>query len=122
MKYDQLLYLAGPYSFSPEIAFERHAAYAASLLQKGFFIFSPILHNHQLAHTYELPKDAEFWQGYNKAMLLRCTELWVMLEPGWDNSKGTQYEIAVAIETNKPIKYITLYGNGLLRVTSTAPV
>lgn len=106
-----LLYLAGPYSFNPKKAFKRHLEYAAALMNKSFLLFSPILHNHQLAHAHSLPTDNEFWSVHNKQMILRCDELWVMLEPGWWESKGTQYEISVAIDAGKPIKYVMLHGD-----------
>ena len=117
---DKLIYLAGPYSFNPKKAFVRHMAYAAALMNKGLFVFSPILHNHQLAHTHKLPTDSEFWKTHNKQMILRCDELWVMIEPGWWQSKGTQYEISIAVEAGKLVTYVMLDGDSFYVFSSPA--
>ena len=37
---------------------------------------------------------------------MRCDELYVMAEEGLETSKGTQCEIEVAKEYNKPIRYV----------------
>jgi len=102
-----LIYLAGPYSYNPALAFEMHMQYAAFLFKEGHLIFSPILHNHQLAHTHNLPTDISFWHKYNKDMLLKCDELMVIAERMlWQKSEGVQHEIKVAKEANMPISYI----------------
>ena len=104
---NNLIYLAGPYSYNPALAFEMHMQYTAFLLKEGHLIFSPILHNHQLAHTYDLPTDISFWHQYNKDMLLKCDELMVIAERMlWQESKGVQHEIKIAKEENMPISYI----------------
>jgi nucleoside 2-deoxyribosyltransferase len=102
---NKLIYLAGPYSYNPDEAYEKHLRYAGLLMQPGTFVFSPIVHNHLLAKTHNLPTDYTYWQRYNKEMVIRCDELYVMAEEGLETSKGTQYEIEVAKEYNKPIRY-----------------
>lgn len=108
-----LIYLAGPYSYDPDQAFNLHLFYAAQLLQSGALVFSPIAHNHQLAKTHGLPSDYIFWTAHNKAILQRCDELWVMLEPGWNTSKGTQQEIEFALSLSKPILYIKVTNDSI---------
>lgn len=108
---NNLIYLAGPYSFDPEAAFEIHMAYTAALLKREMLVFSPIVHNHTLAKVHNLPTDYTFWAAANRGMLLKSDELWVMAEPGWKDSKGTQYEISIAEEHYKPIKFIALKGD-----------
>ena len=105
---NKLIYLAGPYSYNPEGAFELHMKYAAHFLAQDIIIFSPIVHNHPLATTHFLPKDYLFWTNYNRALLLKCDELWVTTEPGWEESKGTLHEISIAESHKIPIKYIKI--------------
>jgi len=107
----QVIYLAGPYYYSPEAAFEQHMRYAAVLFGSNLHVFSPILHCHALAHTYSLPKDYTFWKEYNKNMVIRCDEVWVISELDWRKSQGTLYEIDVAYEYDMPVKLITLNDN-----------
>lgn len=107
----KLIYLAGPYSYNPDEAYEKHLRYAGLLMQLGTFVFSPIVHNHLLAKTHNLPTDYIYWKKYNKEMVIRCSELYVMTEKGWETSKGTQYEIEVATEYNKIIRYIRMYND-----------
>lgn len=106
---NKLIYLAGPYSYNPNEAYEKHLKYAHSLMKLDTFVFSPIIHNHVLAESYNLPTDYAYWQQYNREMVIRCDELWVIAGEELAASKGTQYEIEVAKEYNKPIKYTLLF-------------
>ena len=107
----KLIYLAGPYSYDAEAAYELHLSYTHQLMQSGLLVFSPIIHNHLLAKTHKLPTDYTYWQKHNKEMVIRCDELYVMTEKGWETSKGTRYEIEVAKEYNKPLRHILMYNN-----------
>ena len=107
----RLIYLAGAYSYNPEAAYELHLSYTHQLMQSGLLVFSPIVHNHLLAKTYSLPADYTYWKKHNREMIMRCNELYVMTEKGWEASKGTQYEMEVADEHNIPIRYIRMYNN-----------
>jgi nucleoside 2-deoxyribosyltransferase len=117
---NKLIYLAGAYSYNPEEAFLTHIAYAAKIINMGFYVFSPIAHNHPLAVTHELPTDAEFWKSHNTLMLNKCDELWVIADNGWKNSKGTQFEIAAAINSLIPVRYIALK-EGYVRISYNEP-
>ena len=106
---DKLIYLAGPYSYDPEAAFTLHMAYTAAIMENfNHLVFSPIVHNHPLAKTHTLPTDYTFWQFYNKGMILKSDEVWVMNVPEWEKSMGTQYEISVADEHGKALKHVWL--------------
>lgn len=103
---NELVYLAGPYSYNPQAAFEKHLFYTAKLMKAGFQVFSPIAHNHQLATDYDFPTDHKFWQAHNEIVLLKCDEVFVMTEPGWQNSKGVQFEINLALDSLIPVRYL----------------
>lgn len=69
----------------------------------GVHAYSPIVHCHELAKIAELPKTAEFWEKYNFAMLERADALWVLMLPGWEDSKGCAAEAQEASRLKKPI-------------------
>lgn len=117
---NKLVYLAGPYSYNPQAAFEKHLLYTAKLMIAGFQVFSPIAHNHQLAVDHGLPTDHEFWQAHNKIVLLRCDEVFVMTEPGWQNSKGTQFEINLARDSLIPVRYLKV-ADDMISIKHTPP-
>lgn len=90
-------YLASPYS-SPnktiqEIRYKFALRATAWLMQKGFHVFSPIVHCHELAKEFALPRDAEYWKEYNFCMLERADHLHLLLVDGWEESRGMRQEI-----------------------------
>jgi len=104
------VYLASPYTHGdPKIVEERAAAaanFTAAHLRKGVFIYSPIVHCHELAKTHDLPKDFEFWKSYNFAMLSKASELWVLTLAGWEVSKGVREERTFAKSFNLPLLFV----------------
>lgn len=105
-----MIYLASPYSHDSEAV--RHHRYrsvmrvTAGLLAQGHFIYSPILHCHELARHHELRTDFAFWQNYNFDMLAHADELFVLTLVGWQKSVGVQAEIAFAQERGIPVKFV----------------
>ena len=95
-----MIYLASPYSHNnPSVMqarFKMAEKYTALLLQQGRVIFSPIVHCHELAKTYELPTDFAFWANYCLGMLEKADELWVLGLDGWRHSAGVTAEIKFA--------------------------
>ncbi len=104
------IYLASPYSSSHEdVRQQRHDAVenlTAQLLSQGFHVFSPIVHCHPMALKYDLPKDIDFWHRYDRMMLSKASMLLVLRLPGWEDSKGVAFEIAVAKELSIPVMFI----------------
>lgn len=100
------IYLASPYSHkNPAIRHQRWRAAlhaTATFLQDGHFIYSPIVHCHELAQAHNFSKDFEFWKEYNFAMLERASALWILRIDGWEQSKGIAAERAFAEEKNIP--------------------
>lgn len=91
------IYLGSPYSNpDPEIMRQRFKAVerlTASLLIAGRFVYSPIVHCHELTLNFLLPKEFDFWRDYDFAMLNSAHQLWVHCQPGWNDSKGLSGEI-----------------------------
>jgi len=104
-----LIYLASPYTHpDPEIQHLRYleACYATvALTQRGFVVFSPIVHSHALV-PLGLGGTWEFWEHIDREFISRCDELVVLKIAGWKESVGVQAEIAIAGELRKPVRYI----------------
>jgi len=104
------IYLASPYTHTQQSVMQmRHdvvARLTAELLRAGEFIYSPIVHCHELAVKYDLPRDISFWENYNRAMLSQARELRILQLPGWKNSNGIAFEIGVAKQHGIPITFI----------------
>ena len=105
-----LIYLAAPYSHRPESV--RHHRYmiatiaAADLTLRGYAIFSPITHSHNMARICDLPSNWAFWERIDRTFLSRCSELWVLTIEGWKTSTGVLAEIKIAEELGLPVKYL----------------
>jgi len=104
------IYLASPYTDpSPlvrQARYQQVAEVTAQILTQSLAIYSPIVHCHELAKRYALPKDFTFWSRYNYAMLIESSGLFVLELEGWKNSKGVQGEVDFAIQKGIPITYL----------------
>ena len=104
------VYLASPYTdpdpLVREMRFSDALRHVACSTMAGEIMYSPIVHFHECALVYTMPKDFEFWQKINFAMLSRAAELHVLQLPGWENSKGVAAEIAYAKAHGIPIRYV----------------
>ena len=82
----------------------------ATLLQRSIWVYSPIVHCHELAQKHTLPTTFEYWQQYNIDMLRRCDELCVIDIPGWRESKGVTGELTIARALHMNIAMISPEG------------
>lgn len=98
-------YLAGPYSNNREKNFKIHEEVLHRLFTGNEVIFSPIVHSHNLALEFNLPTDFDFWKRQNAAMLGPASKLIVIKAEGWEESLGTQAEIALAKTLGIEIEY-----------------
>lgn len=95
-----MIYLASPYSHKDPLIMKTRFFLAeqvtASLLDSGRYVYSPIVHCHEIAWKYSLRTDFDFWQGYNRDMIRRCDTLMILDIVGWKESKGVrgEYEFA----------------------------
>ncbi len=104
------IYLASPYSHTSAVRrTERYLKvleYTALTLMQRIPIFSPIIHCHDMALKYSMPKDAGFWKWYNEEMLKPARELYVLKLDGWEDSVGVRGEIGQAMGLGIPITYV----------------
>lgn len=111
-----MIYLASPYSHKdPAVMEERYLAAmdcTAWLLKQKLWVYSPIVHCHEIAKQHSLPTDFEFWKEYNKHMLGLASLLYVLAIPGWTKSIGVAGEMARAREIHLPCFELTKNGFG----------
>lgn len=112
----KFIYLAIPYTYNAAESFSVANVVAASLMQQGYAVFSPISHSHVIAEYLPAHKfDFDFWTAQDLPILKQCDELWLVnVDPEHghtliETSRGCQFEIAVAHELCKPIKYYNLW-------------
>lgn len=108
-----LIYVACPYTGDEAQRAIDVTDFAAFCLGHGWNVFSPITHGHQLhlaapRHGMFLPTEWEFWKQIDEMYLSVCKELWVLMLPGWDKSKGVAWEIKYATENDIPINYVSV--------------
>lgn len=105
-------YLASPYSHRDkdvmEQRFQLAEKHAAFMLTRGITIYSPIVHMHELALRYKLPKDFDFWRRHNHNMLWRAKDFHILTIDGWRSSKGVTGELAFAKWCEKKIFTVDL--------------
>ena len=116
------IYLASPYSHESETI--RHLRFKAVekvtvyLLKARRWVYSPIVHCHELSVANRLPSDAAHWEDYNKCMLSSAHEMYILELPGWEKSKGVTMERAYARERNMPVNHIFPSAHGAADVAS----
>jgi hypothetical protein len=109
-------YLASPYSHSlAAVRTERFilARRATSwALSQRFWLYSPIVHCHEITLVEGLPTDAKYWQDYNHTMIDASQGVIVLRIPGWSASVGVAEEISYCRGLGKPIGEINPAANG----------
>lgn len=109
-----MIYLASPYSdpdpFMVKTRFLLAQQCTAELLKQGIFVYSPIVHCHELAWAYNLPGDFAFWKAYNFDMLRRADMITVLKITGWDKSVGVSQELEAAKYIGLPVSYCDEFG------------
>lgn len=108
MKTPGYVYLATPYAHADAgimlQRYEQALQFTAEALSRRFNVYSPIVHNHEIALHYENSgtplgnimatnfRTFQFWEKFDFAMLERADELWIYQLPGWSESKGIAAE------------------------------
>lgn len=109
-----MIYLASPYSSPDDLVRKTRFLIAeqvcAILLNQGVFVYSPIVHCHELSARHQLPTSFEFWRGYNFDMLRRADLISILAIPGWRESEGVSAELEMARLIGMPITYINELG------------
>lgn len=108
-----IIYLASPYSDpNPNVRrrrFQLACEHAAFLMRDhNLHVFSPIAHSHPIAE-FGLPSDWGFWQEYDKKFIAMCERMFVLKLHGWEQSKGVDAEISIALHLGIPVEFYNLF-------------
>ena len=110
------IYLAIPYRWNPEEAFEIANSVASVLMEEGNVVFSPISHSHPIADYMgnHIRFDHDFWMAQDLPMVEWADEVHVVVigEEGHvliEESRGVQQEISHAKKLGKPVKIFEYY-------------
>ena len=106
-----MIYLASPYShpYSNIRLLRYHDACRATayLIQKGKFVFSPIVNSHPLLQ-FGLQGNWQHWKEFDAFMIGMCDEMVILKLKGWKKSVGVTAEIQIAKSLGKPISKLSL--------------
>jgi len=114
-----LLFLCCPYSHERQSVRESRALEAsraaATLMSKGYSVFSPLSHGHHIIFTCAgaIGTDAETWAHINNSVMALCHALVLLDLNGLWNSKGCEAETRLAHELGLPINLIRIVNDGL---------
>src|SRR4051812_20203911 len=104
------VYVASPYTHpSPVVREYRYLKVlhaCAQLFNEGVVCYSPIVHWHEAAKLFEMPKDHTHWLLADSIMLSAAKEVAVLQLDGWEKSAGVQNEIKFAQIKGKNITYL----------------
>jgi hypothetical protein len=97
----KLIYLASPHSHTSsgvrEDRYKMALECTSWLIARGFWVFSPIVHSHNLPLNKNINNIKwEFWREFDTETITRCDEVWVLDIPGTWESKGVRAEIDIA--------------------------
>ncbi len=109
LKRYKLVYLASPYTKSPNLdtACREVCLAAAELMKAGVYPISPIAHSHTVAMLSGLnPKDHAFWLDQCRPLQAACDAIVILKLPGWDESDGIKAEWAQAYLLKQPVYYL----------------
>jgi hypothetical protein len=103
----QMIYLASPHTHATSgIRVDRYLAALDCLdwmLRRGYWVFSPIVHSHNLPSNTGEKISWEHWTEFDTETITRMDELWVLIMPGTKESKGVRAEIKIAEIQGKKI-------------------
>lgn len=115
MSSHDIIYLACPYSHpSMEVRvarFQASAQAAAHLIHQGKFVYSPITMTHPIDLVMAAEGDtmgSDYWCDFDEAFMSVCSEMIILVIPGWDESRGIKREAAFFEAAGKPVSFLNL--------------
>lgn len=93
-------YLAQPFHHDNLlVATVRHSVglvMASHFMRQGHHIYAPIVYSQALLKSGFFEDGShEFWLPFDESLLLGAADLWLLQLPGWEQSKGVEFELEV---------------------------
>lgn len=100
-------YIAAPYAsaLNKEERMDIVTRYSALQMKDEQFVICPLTMGHNFARYAKLPEESEWWLEWCLSLLSKCSEMDVLMLPGWKTSVGVQAEIRYAKDNNIKINY-----------------
>jgi len=118
-----LIYLASPYTHKdPQVQQQRYELAmeaVAEFLRQGEFVYSPIVHCHEMAKRHSLPTDYQFWWNYNVDFMDSAQSIYVLCIDGWKESAGVRKEIEFAIADMYRLRFYSFVAGALIELPMT---
>lgn len=113
-----IIYLACPYTdVDTGVRLERFeiaTSVAASLIQRGLIVFSPITMTHPIDIVLAGSAGtlgSDFWVRFDEAFMDACSEMLIVDINGWRNSEGIKREVKYFSDSKKRIRLISPSGD-----------
>jgi hypothetical protein len=123
-----IIYLACPYT-NPDVVvreqrFQAATQAAASLIGRGYIVYSPITMTHPIDMVFagdSATLGSEYWVIFDEAFMDLCSELVVLKLNGWDRSAGIQREIKYFEAQGKPVRFIAPSEHAMSHADTATP-
>jgi hypothetical protein len=111
----KIIYLASPYADKdPKVMEARRDVcdrIAMRLMERGYIVFSPLSHTVPIAkHMKHKMKDRiemeALWLGQDAYWVKQCSDLYIVMQKGWKDSRGVCAETMLARALGLLITYI----------------
>lgn len=106
----KFFYFAHPYTLtgvdgniienSGQVMYDLCRARTGKLLSMNYLVFSPITHSHGLGNF-----SWQFWMDFDRDLINHINFDGIILAPGWEDSKGCNFEINLFKRANKEVLY-----------------
>jgi hypothetical protein len=74
---------------------------------RGVPVYSPIVHSHPVAVSYNLPGNSSYWFAQNQAFMERSGSATIFTVPGWENSQGIKEEVSEFSLLGKALSFLS---------------
>ena len=106
-----MIYLASPYSHPDpsiqDLRFRQACITGGEMIKRGFHVISPIAHSVPISSMAKYPQDYKAWKEWDEELILLCSQVWILMLPGWEDSMGIKNEISFAVNNGIPIKLLS---------------
>lgn len=93
-----------------QLRYEYTSKRLVEFMNSGEFVFSPIVHCHEISTKYRLPKTYEFWKNNDRHFISRSDKVYVLMmkdkHGSWKKSEGITDEINFAKSIGVQVEYI----------------